>query len=76
MSQRIRIDLVWKRVGARVRALREEEGLTQEQLARRSGIGRTSITNIEVGRQRPPLSTLIRIARVCGEDPACFLEGF
>jgi transcriptional regulator with XRE-family HTH domain len=38
------------RFGARVRARREELGLTQEELAHRAGISRNQIQNIEHSR--------------------------
>jgi transcriptional regulator with XRE-family HTH domain len=38
-------------LGQRVRALRTAHGLTQDQLAERVGLSRTSITNIEAARQ-------------------------
>lgn len=37
-------------MGDRVRALREEHGLTQEQLAERAGISRNQVQNIEHSR--------------------------
>lgn len=37
-------------LGARVRHLREEQGLTQEQLAERAGISRNQVQNIEHSR--------------------------
>lgn len=38
-------------LGQRVRALRTAHGLTQDQLAERVGLSRTSITNVEAARQ-------------------------
>lgn len=39
-------------VGRVVRRLRDQMGATQGELAERVGLSRTSITNIEIGRQR------------------------
>jgi transcriptional regulator with XRE-family HTH domain len=44
-------EVVLTRLGERVRALRRLNNLTQEQLAERVGLSRTSITNVEAGRQ-------------------------
>lgn len=39
-------------MGAKIRIVREALGLTQDDLATRVGLNRTSVTNIEAGRQR------------------------
>lgn len=52
--------------GATVRRLRERRSLTQAQLAARVGLGRTSVTNLERGKQNPPLSLLPELARALG----------
>lgn len=51
-------------LGSRLRRCRRAKGVTQAELARSLGVARTSITNIEAGRQ--PLSAwlLWRIARL------------
>ncbi|MBU8826957.1 helix-turn-helix domain-containing protein [Mycolicibacterium goodii] len=45
----------WERrrqaVGGAIRRLRKERGLTQEQLADRSGVDRTVLIDVELGRQ-------------------------
>lgn len=50
-------------VGARVRQRRQELGLTQAELARRISASRTSVSNLEVGRQHVPLHQLYSVAR-------------
>jgi transcriptional regulator with XRE-family HTH domain len=52
--------------GAAVRRLRELRAMTQAELAERVGLGRTSMTNLERGRQNPPLSLLPELARALG----------
>jgi transcriptional regulator with XRE-family HTH domain len=42
--------------------------MTQGELASRLSLGRTSITNLEKGRQNPPLSLLPELARALGVD--------
>ncbi|MBZ5637417.1 MAG: helix-turn-helix domain-containing protein [Acidobacteriia bacterium] len=52
-----------QRFGKRVRRLRKELGLSQEQFADRVGIHRTYIGGIERGERNPTLSTIYRIAQ-------------
>lgn len=48
----VAIERIYKRLGGRIRVLRKRAGGSQEWLADRSGLVRTSIVNIEAGRQR------------------------
>jgi transcriptional regulator with XRE-family HTH domain len=50
------------RTGARLRKLREERGLTQEQVAEGAGFSGKYISEIERGLRDVPLTTLERIA--------------
>lgn len=49
-------------VGKRLKLFRQDQGLTQAELAEMVGILRTSVTNIEAGVQHPPLVTLYKFA--------------
>lgn len=49
-------------VGRKIRAAREDRGLTQDALASLVSLTRTSITNIEKGRQKLLLHTLVDVA--------------
>jgi len=49
-------------VGRRIRATRKAAKLTQEELAERVNLTRTSVTNIEKGRQKLLLHTLVDLA--------------
>jgi transcriptional regulator with XRE-family HTH domain len=53
-------------VGARIRALREIYDVTQEEIAKEAGLNRTSITNIESGRQNAQLDALAAVAKHFG----------
>ncbi len=56
-------DPLAKRVGARVRALREETGLTLEKLAYESEVGSKGfLSDVENGLARPTVETLAAIA--------------
>ena len=48
----------------RLRALRKEAGLTQQQLADKLGTKRTSITNWETGARFPDVKHALSLARV------------
>lgn len=47
---------------------RKRSGVTQEELGRRVGIVRTTIANLEAGRQNISLPLLYRIALALGND--------
>jgi DNA-binding XRE family transcriptional regulator len=57
-------DELYRGVGRKVRQTRENAHLSQNLLAKRLGISRTSMVNIEAGRQRAPLHLLWQIAEL------------
>ncbi len=57
-------DLLYRHIGARLKQRRNELGMNQGQLAEVVGVLRTSITNIEAGRQKVPLHILYKICAV------------
>lgn len=63
-------DPIYAMFGNRVRALREEKKFTQEELARRVDLSRTSITNIEKGRHRVLLHQVVEIAEALDAKPS------
>lgn len=52
----------YRELGDNIRQSRLRQGLSQEVLAKLVGLTRTSLTNIESGRQHPPLFTFCEIA--------------
>jgi DNA-binding XRE family transcriptional regulator len=62
------------RLGARLRELRVAAGLTQAELARRTGIHRPNIARVEAGRHTPSLETLARLASAIGVPTTSVLE--
>ena len=52
-----------KALGAAVRAAREEQGLSQEELGFEADLDRTYISGIERGVRNPTVTTLLRITR-------------
>jgi transcriptional regulator with XRE-family HTH domain len=55
---------LYQLLGENVKKYRNQNGLTQEQLANEIDLTRTSVVNIEQGRQHPPLHLLLQIAKV------------
>lgn len=51
----------YRQLGESIRKFRKKRHLSQDALARLVGLTRTSLTNIENGRQHPPLHTLTEI---------------
>jgi len=58
----------------RLKTLRERRGMTQEQLAEKSGVSRTYLARLETGRQDPTLSTLEKLATALKVDVAKLLK--
>jgi transcriptional regulator with XRE-family HTH domain len=58
-----------------IRAERLRQGLSQEELARRTGLHRNSISAIERGRRNIGLESLVKITRALGIRPADLFEG-
>jgi len=56
--------LLYGMLGERLKQRRLEAKVTQAQLAQAAGVLRTSVTNIEAGRQKPPLHLLYRMCVV------------
>lgn len=52
-----------KRLALRLKRLREERGLTQERLAKRSGVSHGYLARLEIGMHDPSLSTLSKLAK-------------
>jgi transcriptional regulator with XRE-family HTH domain len=60
--------------GSRLRQLRLERGLTQEQLAEGADVHPTFISNIERGYSAPTLDTLVRLAGALGVRPGLLVD--
>lgn len=65
---------VQARVGANIRARREEVGMTQGTLAERAGIHRTFLSQVENGRGCT-VTVLARLAVELGTSPAALVTG-
>lgn len=73
MGLKMELASFYAEVGRLIRKHRRKKKITQEDLALRVSLTRTSITNIERGRQRLPLHTLVEIANKLSVDVASLL---
>lgn len=60
--------------GRNLRAARERLGLTQEEVAQRSGVHATEVSRIEAGKRDPKVSTLERLAKAVEVKPGRLLD--
>ena len=49
-------------IGKRIRTIRQQNGQTQEAIARAANVSNGTIIRVELGRNTPTLDTLTRIA--------------
>lgn len=68
-----RDEMLYREIGLRVRKERKELGFSQMELAEEVGLTRTSIVNIETGRQRLPIHVLYSVAEALGVSVTCLL---
>lgn len=61
-------------VGGRLRQLREEQGLSIRELARKSGLSANALSLIERGRSSPSVSTLYKISEALNVQITSFFE--
>jgi transcriptional regulator with XRE-family HTH domain len=60
---------LYAHIGQKVREARKGYGLTQVDLADAVGMTRSSIANLEAGRQRIPVHLLVWIGEILGVSP-------
>lgn len=68
-----REEALYREIGWRIRKERDELGFSQADLAQEIGLTRTSIVNIEAGRQRLPIHMLYAVAHALGVPATCLL---
>ena len=55
------VDMIQEKVGQRIRELRGQLGISQEELAARANLDRTYITSVERGKRNISIETLEKI---------------
>ncbi len=60
--------------GSRLRQLRAERGISQDDLARETDVHPTAIGRLERGSREPRLTTILRIARGLDVEPGKLLD--
>lgn len=68
-------DEFFKRVGARIRELRIQSGMTQEQFGELAGMNRRFVGRVEAGDQNLSLLSLGRAAVALRTTPSALLAG-
>jgi transcriptional regulator with XRE-family HTH domain len=66
---------VLRKLGARVRDIRHDKGLTQEALADSLDLSVAYVSLIERGGRNPPYTTVVAIAHALGVPPRQMFEG-
>jgi transcriptional regulator with XRE-family HTH domain len=60
------LSTVFARFGLRLRAVREEVGISQEKLAELAGLHRTYVSSVERGKRNISIENIERLARALG----------
>jgi transcriptional regulator with XRE-family HTH domain len=61
-------------LGTNLRDARTKLGLTQEEVANRSGVHATEVSRLESGKRDPQVSTLLRLAKALEVPPGRLLD--
>lgn len=69
------VDALYAALGRRIRAAREARGLNQAALGAAIGIGRSSVSNVEAGRQHLAVHQLVAAAQALKVDTEDLLIG-
>jgi len=74
MRETVKLPSLAEVVSKRVRSLRERRGWSLSELARRAGIGVSTLSEIEAGQSAPRLDTLVALAHALGAPLETFLH--
>jgi XRE family transcriptional regulator, regulator of sulfur utilization len=66
---------ILRQLAARIKALRDANGWSQEQLAERAAMQRSYVADLELGRRNPSVRTLVRLANAFGIQVSELFEG-
>jgi len=65
---------IQEKLGENIREIRKQKGLSQEELAFRSGLHRTYISDVERGERNVSIKNIEKIAWALGVKPSELLE--
>lgn len=69
------IEPIYRAIGIKIEMMRNALGWTQQDFAKKVGLTRGSVANIETGRQRILLHDIETIAAAFGSTPKHLLRG-
>jgi len=75
MSNSINADKTTREFGTRIRALRKDLAMSQEELGEVAGLHRTYIGHLERGEVNPSLINILRVAKALKVDPSNLVSG-
>jgi len=61
-------------IGAKIKILRKEQGMTQAELAEKSGVAQSAISYIETEGKKPNVHTVSKLAKALGVSPTALFE--
>lgn len=61
-------NLFYNELGNNILSIRTKKGISQDDLAKKIGLSRPSIANIEKGKQRPSIYTIMQIIEILGVE--------
>ncbi len=62
-------------IGERLRQLREQRALRQEDLAELAGVGTNTVNRIEKNRTEPHMTTIRKLAKALDVEPRSLMKG-
>lgn len=68
------LDAVVGAIGSKLRQVRQQKGLSMQQLANRSGVSSAAIHKIEHSHMTPTITTLMKLAAALNRSVAFFVE--
>jgi transcriptional regulator with XRE-family HTH domain len=69
------VEPIYRQFGSKIESMRVALGLSQQELSKRVGLTRTSVTNIEAGRQRVLLDDVEKFAAAFTTSPKFLMRG-
>lgn len=68
------MDKIAKKLGLNIKRIREEKGMTQGDIHRKTGMDRGYISRVESGLKNPTIFNLEKIAKALGVKPDVLLK--